>query len=264
MPCPLHCSGAPPACCDACLTRLCKLRRHLWAPAELLKPPACSKGSAATSRRLDEIIKWGTSELFAKAGHIGVSSAAEGQLQQVCYSSCALDTLAGLVDTSRPADLHLSDGEMNDQPAQLALQHIAVTHWDRQRLEALSAEDGELRMHLCCSCGGQQGTLSLGDGELPGATRAALSGVHQAGLTCVHILLGLELCGKLACQAWTKHAACAPDHQLSEMAAAHSMPGRLLCCLHGLHAHTSPHCCCVHCAAIPADCSAGASPCVEV
>ena len=238
MSCTLHCSGPPPACCDACLTGLCKSSDAIFglqlSSSSLLR---CSKGSAATSRRLDEIIKWGTSELFAKAGHTGISSAAEGQLQQVCYSSCALDTLAGLVDTSRPADLHLSDAEMSDQPAQLGLQHIAVTQWDRQRLEALFAEDGELRMHLCCFCRGQQGTLSLGDGELSGATCAALSGVNQEGLTCVHIPLGLESCGKLACQAWTKHAACAPD-QLSEMAAAPSMPGCQLCCLHGLHAHT--------------------------
>ncbi len=106
---------------------------------------------------MDEIIKWGTSELFAKAGHTSVPSAAEGQLQQACYSSCALDTLASLVDTSRPADLHQADAEMSDRPAQLTLQHIAVTHWDRQRLEALSAEDGELTLHLCCACGVDKG-----------------------------------------------------------------------------------------------------------
>lgn len=114
---------------------------------------------------MDEIIKWGTSELFAKAGHTSVPSAAEGQLQQACYSSCALDTLASLVDTSRPADLHQADAEMSDRPAQLTLQHIAVTHWDRQRLEALSAEDGELTLHLCCACGGRQGVVSLKEGE---------------------------------------------------------------------------------------------------
>ena len=167
----------------ACLTEPAK-PSHAISGLQLISSSllCCSKGSAATSRRLDEIIKWGTSELFAKAGHTGVSSSSEGQLQQACYSSCALDTLASLVDTSRPDDLHQADAEMSDQPAQLTLQHIAVTHWDRQRLEALSAEDGEHRMHLCCACGVQQGGLSLEDCELSGGTCAVLSGVNQEGV----------------------------------------------------------------------------------
>ena len=188
---------------------------------------------------MDEIIKWGTSELFAKAGRAGVPSAAEGQLQQGCYSSCALDTLASLVDTSRPADLHQADAEMSDGPAQLTLQHIAVTHWDRQRLEALSAEDGELRLHLCCAGGVQQGGVSVRDGELSASTCAVLSGVSQEDLTYVHIRMGSQSCGRHTCRALTKCAACAPD-QVSQMAAAHSAPSRQLCHLHSLHARIWP------------------------